>query len=175
MRRITTPFDPHIKRLIDLIGIKLNGDCGQKNTIIISGAPRTGTTWLMEILATLPKYKTIFEPLHMDRFPQLLKLNFPPRIYVPPEEDNVFLQNHLKDVFRGVKISRNPHYSVVNLKEINRRLPFNGVIVKFINGNRLLPWISKRFETRATYLIIRHPCATIASQLKTGWIGYPKR
>jgi len=40
-------------------------------------------------------------------------------------------------------------------------------------GNRLLPWISERFKTKGTYLIIRRPCAVISSQLKAGWIGYP--
>ena len=44
MKRITTPFDPHIKRIIDLIGLKLNGGSNLEDTIIISGAPRTGTT-----------------------------------------------------------------------------------------------------------------------------------
>ena len=38
--------------------------------------------------------------------------------------------------------------------------------------NRLLPWIAKRFELRKIFFIIRHPCAVIASQLKTGWCGY---
>jgi hypothetical protein len=38
--------------------------------------------------------------------------------------------------------------------------------------NRLLPWIVNRFELRGIFLIIRHPCAVVASQLKTGLCGY---
>ena len=175
MKRVTTPFDPHIKRIIDLVGIKLNGGSSLEDTIVISGAPRTGTTLLMEIVATLPGYKTIFEPLHLNRFPYLSKLGFPPRIYLNIGEDNELLYNHLKNVFSGKVVAQNPHYSLFNFKKLYRRLSFNKICVKFINGNRLLPWISERFILKATFLIIRHPCASISSQLKTGWVGYPKK
>jgi hypothetical protein len=46
------------------------------------------------------------------------------------------------------------------------------ILVKFIRANRLLPWIVTKFEVRSTFLILRHPCATIASQIKTGIRGY---
>jgi hypothetical protein len=52
------------------------------------------------------------------------------------------------------------------------RLLGNKLVVKSIGLSRLLPWISKRFELRGIYFIIRHPCAVVASQIKTGWCGY---
>jgi hypothetical protein len=42
-------------------------------------------------------------------------------------------------------------------------------IVKCIRMNRLLPWLTERFPTRAPVLVIRHPCAVIASQIAAGW------
>ena len=174
VKRIVIPLDPHIKRIIDLIGLKLNERSSLEGTIIISGAPRTGTTLLMEILATLPGYKTIYEPLHPNWFPSLFKLGFPPRIYLNTEEDNELLYNHLKNVFSGKGVAQNPHYFLFNFKEVYRRISFNKICAKFVNGNRLLPWISDRFTLKATFLIIRHPCATISSQLKTGFVGYPR-
>lgn len=174
MKEIVTPFESHIKRIIDLMGIKLNGDSNPEDAIIISGAPRTGTTLLMEILSTLPRYKTILEPLHLEWFPSLSKLGFPPRIYLNTKEDNELLYNHLKNVFTGKVVSQKPSYSLFNFKELYSRLSFNKICAKFVNGNRLLPWISDRFTLKATFLIIRHPCATVSSQLKTGLVGYPK-
>ena len=48
------------------------------------------------------------------------------------------------------------------------------VLVKDVWTTRLLPWIIRRFhrKTKNYFLIIRHPCATIESQLRTG-IGNP--
>jgi hypothetical protein len=48
----------------------------------------------------------------------------------------------------------------------------NKLVVKFVRFNRLLPWVVKRFQLRNIILIIRHPCAVISSQLKTGFCGY---
>ena len=44
--------------------------------------------------------------------------------------------------------------------------------VKFIRANRILPWIANNFQVKGIFFIIRHPCATIASQLETGVTGY---
>ena len=76
-------------------------------------------------------------------------------------------------MLRGVVISEYPEYNI-NLENLFKRFIGKKIIAKFINGNRLLPWISKRFKTKAIFIIIRHPCATIYSQIKSGWIGYPK-
>ena len=50
------------------------------------------------------------------------------------------------------------------------------MIIKFVRANRLLPWICQTFQLRSPILLIRHPCAVIASQLKSqlDW-GNPKR
>jgi len=60
----------------------------------------------------------------------------------------------------------------MNLRSIKKRLFATKILVKFIRANRILPWIVNNFEIRATYFLIRHPCATIASQLETGIRGY---
>jgi len=35
-----------------------------------------------------------------------------------------------------------------------------------------MPWIANNFQVKGIFFIIRHPCATIASQLETGIVGY---
>jgi len=45
-------------------------------------------------------------------------------------------------------------------------------LVKFIRANRLIPWIDHNFHLRSIFLIIRHPCASIASQLRYRLTGY---
>lgn len=91
-----------IKSWIDYIGSRENHKIGNiEDTILISGAPRSRTTWLMEILSVLPAYKTIFEPLHRTWFPFIQRLNLPPRVYLPPERNNAFLYSYLYSVFKG--------------------------------------------------------------------------
>ena len=53
-----------------------------------------------------------------------------------------------------------------------RQLLGDRLIVKSVNMNRFLPWIAKQFQLRSIFFIIRHPCAVVSSQLKTGLCGY---
>jgi hypothetical protein len=59
-----------------------------------------------------------------------------------------------------------------SIKGSIKHLTANKLIVKSINMNRMLPWIAKNFQLRNIFYIIRHPCASIASQLKSGLYGY---
>lgn len=70
-------------------------------------------------------------------------------------------------------MSRTPQYRLT-IENILKRLFAKKPLVKFIRANRLLPWIANNFQVKGIYLIIRHPCATIASQLKTFYKnGFP--
>ena len=71
-------------------------------TIVLSGAPRTGTTWIMEIFESLPKYRSIFEPFNRSIYPEVNKVVPPPyRPYVPIYEDNAKIKKWLIKVFSG--------------------------------------------------------------------------
>ena len=158
-----------IFKIIDLLMLKLQKEPKLEDTIILSGAPRGGTTWLMEILETLSGYKSIFEPFHREWYPEVKLLNLPPRPYLPSHKEHKELKNYLQKVFTGQVPS--PKYRITPA-EIYRRFTATKVIVKFIRANRLLPWIVNNFQVRGTYFLIRHPCAVISSQLETGIRGY---
>jgi len=142
-----------------------------KNTILLVGTPRSGTTWLMEIFRTLPGYLSLFEPINPIFFPESFKVGFTPRKYLPADFDWPEGRNYLKKTFSGDTYTRVPLYQL-NPEMIMHRFLGNKLIVKAIGLNRLLPWISTNFNLRAIFFIIRHPCAVIASQLKTGYCGY---
>jgi len=152
-----------MRYILEVIISKIPRDYEIKDTIVISGTPRGGTTWLMEILATLPEYKTIFEPLKPSFFPEVRTLGFPPRVYIPPDKDWPVVKKYLIKVFTGRKFSTQPAYSPTPYN-IYKRFIARKLIVKFVRANRLLPWIYNNFDLRGIYFIIRHPCATIASQ-----------
>ena len=158
--------------LIELIGYLVSTPLNEREAILVFGTPRGGTTWIMEILETLPGYKSIFEPFHKDWFPEVQKLGInPSRPYVYFKDPNPQLKEYLTKVFRGEVLSKKPRYRPT-LKNIYKRIFAKKAIVKFIRANRLLPWIANNFQVKGTFFVIRHPCATIASQLETGIRGY---
>jgi hypothetical protein len=155
---------------LDSIGTKIQ-EADLEETIVVAGVPRGGTTWLMEILATLPGYLTVFEPLNQVWFPVVADMDIGPRPYIPPGAEAHKVREYLAKIFAGEVPSTSSHHSLT-LETIRRRLCAKKVIVKFVRANRLLPWMATSFHLRKIYFIIRHPCAVVESQMRTGITGY---
>jgi len=141
------------------------------DTILIAGSPRSGTTWLMEIFENIPGYTYLFEPLQPEWFPDSIKAGFKGRPYLPENQSFQDGEKYLKKIFSGQIVSQIPPYSY-NAKMTINRLLNKKLIVKSVRLNRSLPWIHNKFKLRKIIFIIRHPCAVIDSQLKTGFTGY---
>lgn len=170
-RALAKVRDEIIKSNIDkLSAVTTQGQI--RDTILIFGPPRGGTTWIMEILETLPKYKSIFEPLHPYWFPETQRIFYREkglshRPYIPPFQYRQDAMEYFTRVFTGKVYSKHPVFPLTP-RYIHDRIFSDKVIVKFIRGNRLLPWITAHFEVKGTYLVLRHPCAVIAS-IKNAW------
>ncbi|MCX6667997.1 MAG: sulfotransferase domain-containing protein [Euryarchaeota archaeon] len=150
-----------------------------KDTILIIGSPRSGTTWLMEILGTISGYTYLFEPLNPMWFPGSFEVGFSSRTYLKSESNWPEGEEYLRKIFTGrianLPIKDNPMSDIFQGFSVNNLLTHlfsNRLIVKSVNMNRMFPWISQHFHLRGIFYIIRHPCAVIASQIKTGLYGY---
>jgi sulfotransferase family protein len=145
-----------------------------EDIIFLAGPPRSGTTWLMNILETIPEYKTIFEPLNKKYYPENLTLwkNQP---YLYFDVQNEVIKNQLNQLFLGTKASKIPYHDSYSPLDYISRLKKKKLIIKSIEGCRLVPWLSNAFNFREMFIIIRHPCATIRSQVenKIGWFFTP--
>ncbi len=142
-----------------------------KDDILLVGSPRSGTTWLMEIFECIPEYTYVFEPLQRNWFPEATKAGFKGRIYLPPDVNWSEGEEYLKKIFNGQIVSRFPPYAY-HLKMTMNRYLNKKLIVKSVRLSRLLPWFVTKFQLRGIVFIMRHPCAVIASQIKTGFSGY---
>jgi hypothetical protein len=61
---------------------------------------------------------------------------------------------------RGIHAHAFVHNSPVDLMRCK------SLVIKFINANRLLPWLSASFKIKGMIFILRHPCAVVASLKK---------
>lgn len=157
-----------IKHIIEKIRISVKKEANKK-PIVISGSPRTGSTWFMEILSYFERTYSIFEPLHPSWFEDADNLDIGFRPYIDPDQENPDFKQFLNYIFEGGRISNNPHF---DYSQIYSRFKGDVPVIKFVRANRALQWIAKKMELNSCFLLIRHPCATISSQLKTGYTGY---
>ena len=146
-----------------LIRALLANKCDMRQAIVVASTPRSGSTWLSQMLSTMPDSAVLFEPLHLRYVPEASQAGFSWRTYVDPGVDWPEGKAFLTRIFRG---------DVLNwwtTRQMTLRSAFSArfLIVKFVRASRLLPWMCRSFSIRAPVLLIRHPCAVIASQMRS--------
>ena len=147
-------------------------DLDPKDTILIAGTPRSGTTWFEEMVINFSSYTFLHEPLQPVWFPDSIKAGFNARSsYIPVDSVNKKAERYIRKILTGKVYSYLPAYRF-EAKMIMDYLLGDKLLVKSVRMNRILPWVASNFETKHLYLVIRHPCAVISSQLKSGFIGY---
>src|SRR5262249_51250275 len=126
-----------------------------RQTIVITGSPRSGTTWLAELLGTIPRSAMLWEPLFPDADPELRRIGFAERTYIPPHCEQPAMEAYLRRALTGRALNRWT-LQRTNLLDVYRVRRW---IVKFVRANMLLPWLVRRFPVHRPLLLIRHPCA----------------
>lgn len=132
------------------------------NTIVLTGLPRSGTTWLGEILNTLPNSAMLFEPLHLRFVPEAAAAGFTWNNLIHPDEDKPEAVTFMRNVLSGRVLNV---WTARDLK-ISNCLNTEFFIVKFVRAENLLSWMAANFPIRKPLFLIRHPCAVVSSQLK---------
>jgi hypothetical protein len=144
------------------------GACNVRDTIVVAGSPRSGTTWLLELLCTLPGYKAMNEPLMYEEARR--EHGFSWRTYLDPSENATPQQEYLHAILTGqLGISPAWHFeSTSRSSQLLEHATRRKLIVKFCRLNRMLHWFATRFTPRGLLFIVRHPCAVVASMLRHG-------
>lgn len=98
------------------------------NTIVMAGSPRSGTTWLSEILHAIPRSCILHEPLRPGAIPEAeaLRLGWSP--YIAPEADWPEAEEFMRRVLAGQTLYRHTTRRA-SLAEILRNEHW---IVKFV-------------------------------------------
>lgn len=141
--------------------------CRIDETIVIAGVPRSGTTWLLEILQTLSGYKALNEPLSAPR--AFNRYGFSWRTYIPPEGKAERQRAYIEKALTGrLGVSGWKFDASSRPLQLVEHATRDRLIVKFCRLNRMFHWFLGEFDTRATVLLMRHPCAVVASMLNHG-------
>lgn len=136
-----------------------------KKTIVLFGSIRGGTTWLAEVLSSIEGHLLVFEPLHPHYVPEVRKVIDYRNTYVPVENNWPEGHKFFTRVLSG-KVANSWTMSQTSIREIFQA---KRLVVKFVRGNFLLEWLAVNMDVVTPILVIRHPCAIVASQMNKGW------
>ncbi len=138
--------------------------------ILLFASPRGGSTWLEEMLGSMPHTATIWEPLDLERGTGFRELNFAWRQHIPEGIRWQEAEEQFNQLFSGKILS--PYLAQATTPSELRAA--DRLIVKFVRGHLLLPWLVERFPLPKPVLLVRHPCAVVASMMKHGaWDSQP--
>ncbi|MEZ5084171.1 MAG: sulfotransferase domain-containing protein [Bacteroidales bacterium] len=125
--------------------------------------PRGGSTWLMELLAHVPKTCINWEPLHETFGIIPGELNTGNRPYIPVDDKNPAYYQWLKNI---LEFNVYTNWTMACLS-IVKLLKSKLVITKLIRGNFLIPYFLTNFDFKyRPVLLLRHPIDVCMSQLK---------
>lgn len=131
-----------------------------ENTVLLASSPRSGSTWLQELLNHDGRFRIIFEPFLPRRVPQVAALR--ERQYLGRHDTNDEVREVVEAVLRG-------HIRSRWADRFNRRLWTDARLIKDVRCNLMLGWIREKFPQIRIVFLLRHPCAVVSSRMKMGW------
>ena len=158
---------------------------------LIAGSGRSGTTWMLDVLAQVNGMRPIFEPLNPTAVPAAASFA---NQYIDPDDEMPELKQFLDGTFNGefhslwtdyrirppmLKPHLSTFFSPGKLKKLylewrsagKRYLHYGAmidnapVLVKIIRGNLMLGWLRRQYDARIVF-VVRHPGAVIESRLR---------
>lgn len=146
------------------------GRFGRESPLIICSSPRSGSTLLTQSLACIPRVLPLFEPLHLDKVPEAKEAGFTWRTFVPPAEEWHSGTHFFNRLFQGKVLNE----WILKESSAVQCLRARRLLIKFVRANRLLPWLCSNYRIVPPILLVRHPCAVVASQMQYGMKGKPE-
>lgn len=139
----------------------------QSPPVVILSMPRSGSSWVGEIMGLSPGSLYLREPItqtYLNQSPQGSPSFFEFDGAAPPKA----YQTSAKNVFSG--LPRFNHWITIFPKQwaLSQRR-HKRIITKEVNPF-MLPWLIKNYRPRIIYLL-RHPVATASSFKRMGWAG----
>lgn len=163
----------HAADIVRAVVMRVRGIAQQH--VIVVGSPRSGTSWVMRLIAHRPEYCTMFEPLHPRWWSGVREAGFDDR----PMDGDEKKRDYIRQLLRGTKACREPRWSpsiernpIRLIRGTVHRLSANRLVIKFVRACRLLPWLVREFPDQRYVYVRRDPYAVVNSQLRRGVSAY---
>lgn len=135
------------------------------DNLILCSAPRGGSTWLAELLSQVPRTAVLFEPMYRRRSWPFKELNLVAYQPIPEHAEWPEAKAAFDAVFRGKVINDWTGHQSSFLSFLTAKR----LVVKLCWAHAMLPWLTRTFKFNyRPVLLLRHPFAVAASQLKFG-------
>ncbi len=146
----------------------------KQNSIAIFAHPRGGSTWLAEILKNIENSILIDEPLWRGSMLSTNSLPNDDHRKVPEAAHLKFYYNQpipvddewpeAREMFEQIIKCQIPSLGLYEENDLKKLKNGKIHLVKFCYGHLLMEWFIKNFDVNSI-LLVRHPCAVVASQL----------
>jgi hypothetical protein len=135
---------------------------GPSQAILLAGSGRSGTTWLADLICSVPGTQQVFEPLReLARWLPAGAPPYPKSSYLRPEGHYPYWYAVLQRVLTGQ--SRTYWTDSVRTSFFPKRY-----LIKETRASLMLGYLHDHFHPHIAYLS-RHPCAVVASRIGLGW------
>ncbi len=131
-----------------------------RDSLVLAGTGRSGTTWISEVINYRNEYRVMDEPDRNGRIEAFAHFNAIQ--YIRPDDDNPAYLEPLALALSGRL--RNDWADRFNTRIISTKR-----LVKFIRSSLYLKWLVNHFPGLRVVLLMRHPCAVCLSQTRLGW------
>ncbi len=139
--------------------------------VFISGAPRSGTTWMMEVLTRISGSRVLWEPVNWFLYTQFYDRSSDIAGWMRADTDCLTRDKEIRDEFLRILSGGMPRRALMTrisgmseVANLVRILSAQQTLIKFVFSQRALPWMATN-TTNAGAVILRHPVAIAASQL----------
>ena len=151
-------IDAGPQRLLGGLYVDLGRD--HRASVFLAGSGRAGTTWVSELINYRGEYRYVFEPFHPGKVDAFK--NFRSKQYLRPDDRREEYLGPARKVLTGGLRSR-------WTDRFHRKFVARRRLIKDIRANLLLGWMRANFPGMQIILLLRHPCAVVASRLALGW------
>ena len=128
-----------------------------RDTVLLVGSGRSGTSWIPEVLNFDRRYRYLYEPFHSMHVP--LARHWLPRQYKRPDDDDAGHLALARAIFTGRL--RNGYAD-----SQNHCLVAHKRLVKDTRLQLALAWVARHFPGMPIIYLMRHPCAVVNSRVQ---------
>ncbi len=159
----------------------------RRERIIVTGLPRSGTSWVAKAFSALPGFTYYREPDNYDHV-----AGAEPRfefLYLKAGDDDPEYAAHMRRALDGqiatpFTLSEDPGPLLGRLprkwRVAGRRVPAlymrnRDVLAKFVFANLTMDWLDAEYPDASFIHTVRHPCGIFASWQRNGWDPQPRK